>query len=69
VDPERLAAIERHLSAPGAAAHPRKLRALYNYLRTRLAPTRAEVRAYVQALRKRRVVTLEADKVTYTARK
>lgn len=65
VDSERLAAIERHI----AAAHPKRLRALYNYLRTHLTPTRAEIRAYVQALQKRRIVTLDADKVSYTARK
>jgi hypothetical protein len=64
VDSERLAAIERHL----AVAHPRRLRALCNYLRTHLTPKRAEICAYVQALQKRRIVTLDADKVSYTAR-
>lgn len=65
VDSKRLAAIERHITT----APPKRLRALYNFLRTHLTPTRTEIRAYVQALQKRRILTLDANKVSYTARK
>lgn len=71
IDPRRFAVIAAHLGSENAKARPTKVQSLSNFLKSLLTkrPTRAEINAYTEELKRRGIVALENQKVSYSPRK
>lgn len=71
IDPQRYAVIAAHLGSENAKARPTKVQSLSNFLKSLLtkSPTRAEINAYTEELKRRGIVALENQKVSYSPRK